>query len=321
MLIMAGAGYFVFLRSVEGGEHVTVPNLVGMPVSEAYSVLAERGLELGRANTRYSENAPQDYVIAQQPSAGRVVRTGRKVFPTLSIGPDRIPAPGIIGKRQEEAEAELTEAGGFQLGSVARVAHPQSEGLILAQDPPAGRPIPHTTPINILISSGAGGVSEMPEFVGMQADAASGLLESLGLDARTIYVQEPEYDEGVVVAQTPAPGTLIRGDGEVELRVNADERPERTSSYEAVLTYVIPAGVEDALIRVDAVAGDGGVSVIYPLPRDYVNGRPRRWDAGQRFVGRTELDEEMTFILYMNGRKMRSYRFEGDPSPVIQNFD
>ena len=74
VLVMAGAGYYVFNYALSTGTPVTVPDIVDLPINEASLILAERGLDLGKQARVPHATVPKDHVIAQRPEAGRVVR-------------------------------------------------------------------------------------------------------------------------------------------------------------------------------------------------------------------------------------------------------
>jgi beta-lactam-binding protein with PASTA domain len=44
LAVMMGAGYYVFMETLSGGAQVTVPKIVGLPVTDASYRLVEQGL-------------------------------------------------------------------------------------------------------------------------------------------------------------------------------------------------------------------------------------------------------------------------------------
>ncbi|MBR1483389.1 MAG: YARHG domain-containing protein [Ruminococcus sp.] len=64
---------------------VSVPNVTGAKVGDAYSKLGEAGLDY-QATFEYSDSVPQDYVISQTPSAATKVKKGDTVHVTISLG-------------------------------------------------------------------------------------------------------------------------------------------------------------------------------------------------------------------------------------------
>ncbi|HOJ68630.1 MAG TPA: PASTA domain-containing protein, partial [Candidatus Hydrogenedentes bacterium] len=79
VLVMAGAGYYVFAFALEGNQYTRVPQLVNLPLPDATALLAEQGLELGRQTSVAHPTIPKYHVVSQRPEADRVVRSGRRV--------------------------------------------------------------------------------------------------------------------------------------------------------------------------------------------------------------------------------------------------
>jgi len=134
LAVMVGAGYYVFNETLSGSEYVRVPNIARRHVTEASYLLAERGLEMGKLKEMPDERIPKGHVIAQRPSAGKVVRTGRRVYPTVSSGTQMVPAPSFLRRTLKEAREAIQQLP-FALGTVARIPHATPRDTIIAQDP------------------------------------------------------------------------------------------------------------------------------------------------------------------------------------------
>lgn len=70
----------------KGSRMVWVPKVLQMPGQEAEAKLKEAGLTLGAVDRRYDDKVPYDYVIVQNPRAGKRVRRGEPVNLILSDG-------------------------------------------------------------------------------------------------------------------------------------------------------------------------------------------------------------------------------------------
>ncbi len=210
LLVMAGTGYFVFMEALAGGEYVTVPSIVDLPITEASAMLAEVGLEMGKQLQTPHDVVPKYHIIAQRPEAGKVVRTGRKVVPTVSLGADAEIAPDVVRKTREEAEREIKKAR-FRIGAVARIADGSPRDTVLAQDPPQGANVPRQSSINLLLSAGSQQEGAyMPDIQDKSILDIRNILASF-----RVYLVPNELDiqnarEDVVLNQSPAPNTLIR---------------------------------------------------------------------------------------------------------------
>ena len=209
LLVMAGAGYFVYTVALEGGQHVSVPNVVDIPITDAAFMLTGRGLELGRQSPVSHPTAPKYYIIAQRPGAGRVVREGRPVNVVVSMGEDYLHAPDLTGKHLEDARREITAAR-FRVGSLARVPEDDPRDTVLAQDPPAGGELADQGEIHLLLSAGSGTPSAlMPDLREVPVADVAKALEGFDVVLVAREVDIPDAAIDVVLAQTPAPDTLI----------------------------------------------------------------------------------------------------------------
>ncbi len=209
LLVMAAAGYWVYMEALDGGQHVTVPDIVGLPSTEASHVLAEQGLELGKPTQTPDKRVPKYHIIAQRPPSGRVVRTGRKVYPTVSMGSEFLNAPDLLRKSLEDARREVTQTR-FRVGSVARIPHKTPRDTVIAQDPAPGRKIPNQGSISLLVSGGTGESSAfMPDIRGMAVPEVLRILAPYGVTVVPNEVDYPGAREDVVLDQDPSPDTLI----------------------------------------------------------------------------------------------------------------
>lgn len=317
---MAGAGYYVFSRAVEGGPYVTVPDISKKPLSEAYSVLSGAQLEMGTPRERVSTEMQEYFVISQTPLPGKVVRAGRKVYPTISVTPDKKGSPDLRGMSYEDALAAIAKEQ-FAAGTYAHVANPAPRETVLAQDPPPGAKLTHGASIHLLLSAGPPTQSFlMPLLEGKSLQDVRQLLASFGRNAVPILVSRSDAPFDVVTEQNPAPGTPLGEGDKVFYKV-------RTNMYlpnawrEVVLSYEVPTLLDDQEVSIQKVDQDGSTWRLFPRPEDYVNGQPPRFPGGTRISLPLAFADDITVVVYLNGRKARSYYyFRRDPEPLITDY-
>jgi beta-lactam-binding protein with PASTA domain len=114
---------YIALRWLDGytnhNETYEVPDVCGIQLEEAIDVLAANKLNYTIVERRYQENALEDEVVVQYPSAGSDVKEGRKVGLVINTAekPKRT-IPSVIDNRTyREAESHI-RAAGFVIGSV-----------------------------------------------------------------------------------------------------------------------------------------------------------------------------------------------------------
>ncbi|MEP6909690.1 MAG: PASTA domain-containing protein [Actinomycetota bacterium] len=210
-----------------GPATVDVPNVVGLPVDEAFVRLQSAGFK-GRS-VKVASTQPKDRVIRQAPPGGSQAKKGATVVLTVSNGPSSLTVPNVRGQTEASATATLSRLG-FRL-SVSRVASTQPKGIVISQQPPPGTKAPKGSVVGLNVSNGsttATGVS-VPNVVGQSQAAAIDRIEALGLRVDSFPVAS-EKPQGIVVSVVPAGGTQVAPRAHVRINVSLGPgpRPKRT---------------------------------------------------------------------------------------------
>jgi len=320
VLVMAGAGYFVYTVALEGGRYVNVPNVVDMPITDAAFLLTEKGLELGRQSPVSHPTAPKYYIIAQRPSAGRVVREGRPVNVVVSMGQDYLHAPDLVGKHLEDARREITAAR-FRTGSLARVPDAAPRDTVLAQDPPAGGDLADQGEIHLLLSAGTGVASAMmPDLRNLPVAEVEKALENMGVVIVAQEVDIPDAATDVVLAQSPAPDTLIYQGQTVTYDYKPSAAGEAPSmQHEATVLHQMFYDWYGRTVRVDVIDRMGNRQTVYNKEPSFDDGSRATYVSGAAIrVPVTYVVEAMVEV-YIDGNLEASYSLkEGNP-PVKVN--
>jgi beta-lactam-binding protein with PASTA domain len=217
---------------------VDVPNVVGLPVTQAFVRLQAAKLK-GRP-VEVAASQPKGQVVKQAPPAGALVKKGSTVVLTVSKGPRLVVVPNVVGQTEATATATLTRLG-FRL-SISRVPPAQPRGTVLSQQPPAGTRAPKGSVVGLNVSTGSTttgttttgttttprGTVTMPNVVGKGQAAAFDQIERVGLkvDSYPIASSRPR---GTVVSQRPSKGTRLPTGSKVRINVSlgAGARPTR----------------------------------------------------------------------------------------------
>jgi hypothetical protein len=128
-------------------ETVRVPEVTGIVEAKATELLRAAKLTIGERTTK---PAPDQVglVLAQDPKAGTEVPVGSAV--NLVIGADKlVTVPKVVGLKLDSARGTLAKIG-LNLGKVTEQAS-QTVGIVLAQDPDAGKEVPPGTPVNLVV--------------------------------------------------------------------------------------------------------------------------------------------------------------------------
>ena len=103
----------LFLRIyTRHGQALSVPDIIGLGIPEADSILAERELRYQIVDSVYNANLTRGTIIDQNPSPEFKVKKGRTIFLTINaFNPEIIRMPNVVGVSLRQATAILQTAG------------------------------------------------------------------------------------------------------------------------------------------------------------------------------------------------------------------
>ena len=135
-----------------GGPLCTVPTLVGLSRDEAVDALEGTGCELGTVTTGPpgTTGDPGD-ISTQNPPAGDKVPIGTEIDVVIAP-PTSCVVPNVTGMTQEQAAAELRQAGCL-LGDVTTRpdANPDQNGKVVEQGTPPATTVPTGTEVDVTV--------------------------------------------------------------------------------------------------------------------------------------------------------------------------
>jgi len=318
LLVMAGAGYYVYTYALDGGRHVVVPQINDLPITDASFLIAERGLELATPPQRVPHaTVPKYHVISQRPEAGQVVRGGRKVYVTVSMGADFFNAPDLLNKSLEEARSAIEQAG-FRIGSVARVAHSSVRDTVISQDPPPGRSIPSQGSVSLLVSQGA--VSQgflMPDIRGREVQEVLRIMEPYNVVLIPNEVDIPGAREDQVLDQHPPPDTLIYAGDTISYDVKASGSVELPDTrFAGQVSHLMPYDWYDKHVRVEVIDRRGNRQVVFTKQPTFDDDSRAQFVAGTTITVPVNYIGDTTIEFYVNGQMIESYLLKDGDAPL-----
>lgn len=136
----------------KGPKASTVPNIIGLTEQEGIALLENSGFEPGRIIREYSNQVPEGIIMDQNPRAGLPLSEGEMINFTVSLGPELVDVPNLVGKTLEEAEA-LLKSQNIPY-KVSKRADDAPENTVIEQSPKPYEAMEPGTSINLVISSG-----------------------------------------------------------------------------------------------------------------------------------------------------------------------
>ena len=191
------------------GVEVRVPEVIGLSEREAERLLAAEDLKLSKISEQWSPDVPRGFITAQDPTAGGVVKRGRRISVIVSLGAQGTSVPVLEGVTARQAEIML-EGAGLKLGRYARAYSDQvSKDIVIATDPPGETVVEQETAVDLLVSLGSVPRNfVLPDLAGRDAASAAQSLRDEGFSV-TLREGGGKQKGGLVAGQEPPAGHRV----------------------------------------------------------------------------------------------------------------
>ncbi len=215
VLLFGGAfavvNYLIMPNAVNHGSEILVPDLTGAPLDSAQVVLQALGLRLTRAGESPDPTVPSGRIVRTDPPAGSYVKTDRLVSVVVSLGPELVTVPSIVGVDLQQARLQITNAG----LAPGHIGYGYSEaipaGMVIASSPPADSAVGPGATVDLRVSLGTPPSTDvMPDVRGRSVDGILELLSSQGYRVAVLGSDGSPMPEGaLIVDQYPPPGSSL----------------------------------------------------------------------------------------------------------------
>lgn len=195
-------GYLTF-TILSFSRTVEVPELKGLSLPEANSLVTKKGLYLKVEGEEYDPVIPPGHISRQDIPSGNKIKVNRGIKVFVSKGPKALLTPEIAGLNLDEAESIILK-NGLRVGRIVYVHSDTIEnGKVIAQ-----RPDPEEKPgesISLIVSIGPyQRVLYCPDFKGKNEKEAGEIAERLGLRI------ELSGSGQRIISQRPKPNSIVR---------------------------------------------------------------------------------------------------------------
>jgi beta-lactam-binding protein with PASTA domain len=215
-LLFGAAAMRVAVRSRE----VQVPDLARRTVSDATTLLADRGLTLRvDENRRVHQTIPAGQIVQQEPAAGVIARRPRSVKVWVSLGKEAATVPDLAGQTERTAQVRLKQDG-LALASLAEIESAEfAPDIVVAQTPAPGT---RTDRVSLLVNRGDRSATYlMPDLIGVDGERAAEFLRGKGFRVAVVGDHPyPGVPAGLVIRQTPVGGFQIAPGEAISLEVS-----------------------------------------------------------------------------------------------------
>jgi beta-lactam-binding protein with PASTA domain len=201
------------------GRYADAPPLVNLSRSQAEARAADAGFTVVVGPGQYREDVEKDVVLAQDPAAGDRLVKGGKITLTLSLGPERVKVPDVVGQAFADAEAQLVASKLRPVRGRDQYDPTTPAGNVMAVQPKVNEEVRPGTQVTLTVSKGRPPVT-VPDVRGQNVAQAQGTLQQLGLIVDVEQVERPDKQAGEVLDQDPKPGTGVEKDTRIKLTVS-----------------------------------------------------------------------------------------------------
>jgi len=192
LLAVALLSALTAMRLAIHGREVNVPDLRGKTPIEARRIADEAGLASSVERNYYSATIPEGRVLSQMPSPGTVVRRGWEIRLALSLGPQRVTVPQLVGGSERAANLTVAQRG-IEIESIAHAALPgAASDQIVGQNPPANSTNVSAPKVSVLVSQGGPPAAfVMPSFLGQPLGTVTNNLHDAGFSVGRVTMMQP----------------------------------------------------------------------------------------------------------------------------------
>lgn len=206
-----------------------------------------------------------------------VVIVAIAIFTYLTLtSPSTVSVPDVAGSSLSEAKTTI-KSSGLKVGTVHKVSSDTVEsGYVIKTSPTAGSSKKEGASIDIYVSKGSSGF-KIKDYTGQDYQTAvKDLVNNYGVSESQIEIEEvstSDYDEGVIISQTPSEGETFKvsGDDKITFKVATESTvtmPNLTGyTYSEAIAALTALGVSSSHITVyqaDPNSSTGYVQVSSP---------------------------------------------------------
>ncbi|NCB38002.1 MAG: PASTA domain-containing protein [Erysipelotrichia bacterium] len=244
-IVLVGGVFFAYQKLNDffnRGGTVIVPDFRGKHIVEVEKI-KPMGLEIVRRDEKYDDRHLKDYVIAQFPDPGTVVKPGKQVLLSISLGLQKVNVPDMVGNSLREVDLNLLNSQ-LVVGDRAYVfSDSVPPDRIVSQSPLPSEEYGVNKEVDLLISLGRRPeASRLPDLSGVTLDDAKNRLKAWGFNFGRIF-SKPDSGRAKfqVISTNPAPYSSVRKGDVVSLLVSSGS-DEGTATAEDLKRFEIYSG-------------------------------------------------------------------------------
>lgn len=232
--------------------YVTVPELMSLMEAEAVTKLTESGLNY---EITYDDTSKVEHgiVISQLPVSGKRIDRNETVKFTVSGKENAKELPNFVGMDISEVETMLNElklkaSNEYRTGNGNEI-----DGMVLEQSPAPNTKYLEGDNIKLIIKRSETKTEAIQDVSNKKLDEAVSTLRSFGFSNIRIIKEDDKKQQGLVIRQSPAAGTMENTSIRVSLWIATDLKKEKTQDMD----IAIPVTEDASKIEITMLDSDG----------------------------------------------------------------
>ncbi len=203
---------------------ILTPNLIGLNLEDARSLLEEYGLTTGNIKEKFSDTFRENIVIGQSPQFNENIKPGESINLVVSKGEEIIEIPDVInqdfitGLNQLQSLGLIVKSSRIPIVEGGNINEP---GKIVEIIPSPGSKVRANSLVKLMISTNEPLV-EIPDFTSQSINAVIPVLDSMDLKYEINYIKvDYSVQKDLVIGQDPEAYTYVSPDSTIILFVGS----------------------------------------------------------------------------------------------------
>lgn len=214
------------------GLYLTLPDLKGLTLESAETILKQKNLRYVITDTVFVEGMPKSGIVEQNPIPNSKVKEGRIVYLSVNSSTSAmVIMPNLINSSLRFAETVIAGSG-LKLGEIVYqpdiAQNAVLDQLFNGQSIQPNTKLPKGSVINLVVGDGSGGVLvAMPDLTGLGYKDVTAVLKSSMLQIGAVVFEDENQDtaSAVVVRQNPVfqPGATIKSGQAIDVFLSTNK--------------------------------------------------------------------------------------------------
>jgi serine/threonine-protein kinase len=196
-----------------------VPLLTNLTMDNAAGLCESNGLRLVHRGERHDQAVAAGAIVEQRPGAGSTVPRDSEVAVIVSLGPDNVDVPDVIGQTLATARARITSAG-LAVGAIEEAEGAGTPGLVNATSPGPGEHASRGSTVRISVVAASRQVA-VPDVTGQRQTQAREAIAAAGLVVGDLHHGFNDMRPAFIILSTDPPaGTMVEPGSPVSITIN-----------------------------------------------------------------------------------------------------